>query len=358
MAVASLAESTPSATRSSATVMCRSSRADSSYGYLTLNGVDPLIGLPGYVQGQLPAVERKRRLHHRRRNHAHRRYRRERAAAATIHGYASTARPSNRLLVLDTEQHFDHVGGNGYFRELGLDVYGHASIQRTTTSFAPKCPSSTEIPNAVRDSSRDTKVFYHGTHWPTPIIRSPKTPHGSGRLRNRYSPDARHTPATSPYTCRGRSVVLRRRLNQRLYLPNLDAGSADDWRSGSIPSTASRRSPRAPSFPRPWTRSHRRRSAAHDRQRPRDLAAIDRNRPVANSLVASWNNARVLHHQIPSREPGAPPAAGPGGTTSRSPAAPRAAASRPSSATRIMDFGWRCEGRARRGAVRPSPKSL
>jgi len=26
----------------------------SSYGYLTLNGVDPLIGLPGYVQGQLP----------------------------------------------------------------------------------------------------------------------------------------------------------------------------------------------------------------------------------------------------------------------------------------------------------------
>src|SRR5579863_743732 len=53
------------------------------------------------------------------------------AAASTIHGYASTARPSNRLLVLDTERHFDHIGGNGFFRDLGLDIYGHASIQRS-----------------------------------------------------------------------------------------------------------------------------------------------------------------------------------------------------------------------------------
>ena len=45
------------------------------------------------------------------------------------------ARPSNRLKVLDTERHFDHVGGNGYFRERGVDVYGHASIQRTDDEF-------------------------------------------------------------------------------------------------------------------------------------------------------------------------------------------------------------------------------
>ena len=38
-------------------------------------------------------------------------------AAATIHGYATIARPGNRLGVIDTEKHFDHIGGNAYFRE-------------------------------------------------------------------------------------------------------------------------------------------------------------------------------------------------------------------------------------------------
>ena len=33
-------------------------------------------------------------------------------AAATIHGYATIARPGNRLVVIDTEKHFDHIGGD------------------------------------------------------------------------------------------------------------------------------------------------------------------------------------------------------------------------------------------------------
>ena len=45
-------------------------------------------------------------------------------AAQTIHGYASAARPGNKLRVINTEKHFDHIGGNGYFRELGIDVWG------------------------------------------------------------------------------------------------------------------------------------------------------------------------------------------------------------------------------------------
>src|SRR5271169_1416553 len=57
------------------------------------------------------------------------------AAAASIYGYASLARPSNRLVVIHTERHFDHIGGNAYFRERGIDVYGHSSIQRTDAEF-------------------------------------------------------------------------------------------------------------------------------------------------------------------------------------------------------------------------------
>ncbi|MGD0858264.1 MAG: MBL fold metallo-hydrolase [Terracidiphilus sp.] len=56
-------------------------------------------------------------------------------AAQTIYGYACAARPGNMLRVINTEKHFDHIGGNGYFREMGIDVYGHAGIARTPEEF-------------------------------------------------------------------------------------------------------------------------------------------------------------------------------------------------------------------------------
>ena len=56
-------------------------------------------------------------------------------AAATIHGYAEAARPLNRLRVVNTEQHFDHIGGNGFFRELDIPIHGHAGIARTPAEF-------------------------------------------------------------------------------------------------------------------------------------------------------------------------------------------------------------------------------
>src|SRR5277367_3736639 len=57
------------------------------------------------------------------------------AAAATIYGYASVAAKDNEFLILNTERHFDHIGGNSWFRDLGCDIYGHASIQRAEAEF-------------------------------------------------------------------------------------------------------------------------------------------------------------------------------------------------------------------------------
>src|SRR5580658_10724238 len=56
-------------------------------------------------------------------------------AAATIHGYASAVRQVNRITVLNTEKHFDHIGGNSYFRDLGAEIHGHALIARTEEEF-------------------------------------------------------------------------------------------------------------------------------------------------------------------------------------------------------------------------------
>lgn len=57
-------------------------------------------------------------------------------AAQTIHGYAFAVRPENQIMVVNTQKHFDHVSGNGFFRSLGIDVCGHAENLRTGAEFA------------------------------------------------------------------------------------------------------------------------------------------------------------------------------------------------------------------------------
>ena len=56
-------------------------------------------------------------------------------SAAAIHGYASAVKPGNRIAVFNTEKHFDHIGGNGFFRERGAEIHGHELISRTEEEF-------------------------------------------------------------------------------------------------------------------------------------------------------------------------------------------------------------------------------
>ena len=53
-----------------------------------------------------------------------------RYSAETILGYASAAGGNNRIEVINTEQHMDHIGGNCLFLEKGISIYGHRSIER------------------------------------------------------------------------------------------------------------------------------------------------------------------------------------------------------------------------------------
>src|ERR1035441_3680942 len=56
-------------------------------------------------------------------------------AGQTIHGYATAVRPTNRLRVINTEKHFDHIGGNGFFRAQAVEIWGHSGIARTPAEF-------------------------------------------------------------------------------------------------------------------------------------------------------------------------------------------------------------------------------
>ena len=151
------------------------------------------------------------------------------ASAATVHGYATTARPSNRLVVLNTEKHFDHIGGNGYFRELGIDIYGHESIRRTALEFGVEIAEfGAAIPNPARRS--EAFVFYDNTQLANPdhpITQDTRMNLGSCEIDILLTPG--HTPSNLSVWVPSEGVLYSADCLVNGYLPNLDAGTREDW---------------------------------------------------------------------------------------------------------------------------------
>jgi glyoxylase-like metal-dependent hydrolase (beta-lactamase superfamily II) len=153
------------------------------------------------------------------------------AAAATIYGYASVAGPDNRLLVLDTERHFDHIGGNGYFRDHNVDIYGHSSIQRTGEELRSEISEfNGEISNPARRSRHESQVFYHGTYLANPnrsITEDTRMNLGDCEIEILLTPG--HTPSNISVYVPSDGVLFCGDCLVNGYLPNLDAGSVPDW---------------------------------------------------------------------------------------------------------------------------------
>jgi glyoxylase-like metal-dependent hydrolase (beta-lactamase superfamily II) len=153
------------------------------------------------------------------------------AAASTIHGYAAIARPSNRLAVLNTERHFDHIGGNGYFRDLGIDIHGHASIERTENEFrAEMAEFNAEISNPSRRDRREEQIFYHATRLANPncpIREDSRMDLGNCEVEILLTPG--HTPSNISVFVPSDRILYCGDCLVNGYVPNLDTGSKDDW---------------------------------------------------------------------------------------------------------------------------------
>ena len=152
-------------------------------------------------------------------------------AAQTIHGYASSVRPENQLRVINSEKHFDHIGGNSYFRQHGIDVWGHAGIARTAAEFESEIAEFNDaIPNAVRRSLGEARAFYHETQLanPSQIIDAPmKFDLGSCAAEILLTPG--HTATNLSVWIPDDRVLFTGDCLIVEYLANLDAGSAPDW---------------------------------------------------------------------------------------------------------------------------------
>jgi len=169
-------------------------------------------------------------------------------AAATIHGYAEAARPGNRMMVLNLEKHFDHIGGNSYFRERGIDVFGHPAIERTEQEFANEIAEfNAAIPNPVRRAHEEARAFYAGTVLMNPNRRiAGDTTLDLGGCEARVLLTPGHTATNLSVFVPADGVLFSGDCLVNGFLPNLDAGTVDDWRTwlGSLHRIASLR-PRA-----------------------------------------------------------------------------------------------------------------
>jgi glyoxylase-like metal-dependent hydrolase (beta-lactamase superfamily II) len=152
-------------------------------------------------------------------------------AAATIHGYAGAVRGGNRMQVIDLERHFDHIGGNSYFRERGIDVYGHVRLHRTEDEFRAEVEGfNGAIPNAARQSRREAEVFFAGTRFGNPnrAISSDTEMHlGDCVVEIILTPG--HTPTNLSVWAPEDGVLYCADCLTNGYLPNLDAGTVADW---------------------------------------------------------------------------------------------------------------------------------
>jgi glyoxylase-like metal-dependent hydrolase (beta-lactamase superfamily II) len=154
-----------------------------------------------------------------------------RLAAQTIHGYACAVRPYNKLRVINTEKHFDHIGGNGYFRELGIDVWGHAGIARTLDEFQAEIAEFNDaIPDRARRARHEAQAFFYRTNLTNPNCPiHNETTFDLGGLKAEILLTPGHTQTNLLVWVPQEDVLFTGDCVVREYLPNLDAGSSDDW---------------------------------------------------------------------------------------------------------------------------------
>ena len=153
-------------------------------------------------------------------------------AGQTIFGYAQAAKPGNALRAINTEKHFDHIGGNGFLRQQGIDVWGHARIARTADEFAAEIAEFNQsIPNPLRRAHGEAAAFFHGTQVTNPDVAIDGElccDLGGCTVEILMTPG--HTATNLSIWVPDERVLFTGDCLIAEYCPNLDAGTIEDWK--------------------------------------------------------------------------------------------------------------------------------
>jgi glyoxylase-like metal-dependent hydrolase (beta-lactamase superfamily II) len=153
-------------------------------------------------------------------------------AAATIYGYATAVRNPNRLIVLNTEKHFDHIGGNSYFAQhSNIDIWGHPALKRTEAEFTAEIEEFNGlIPNRARRERREAEVFFGGTQLTLPTRKvQPGAAFELGGTVAEIHFTPGHTPTNISVWVPEDRVLFAGDCLVNGYLANLDAAGPGGW---------------------------------------------------------------------------------------------------------------------------------
>jgi cyclase len=154
-------------------------------------------------------------------------------AAMTIYGYAQAAAPSNRIIAINTEPHFDHMGGNSFFASKEVQVYGHELICRSSDAIEHNIASLNEaVLDLKRRHDHEAEVFFADT-----FVVNPTTPFSDpfsidlGGVTAEIVLLPGHTSANSGVWIPLDGVLFSGDALTEGYAPNLNCGSGESsWR--------------------------------------------------------------------------------------------------------------------------------
>ncbi len=152
-------------------------------------------------------------------------------SAATLHGYATCVRPKNSLRVLNCEKHFDHIGGNSFFSDRNVPIYGHPGIRRTSEEFASELAGfNSQICDAQRRADREENVFFADTRLSLPdhgIDADCEMELGGCRVEILLTPG--HTETNVSVWVPEERVLYSADCLVNGYRPNVSSASIQDW---------------------------------------------------------------------------------------------------------------------------------
>ncbi|HWP98231.1 MAG TPA: MBL fold metallo-hydrolase [Syntrophomonadaceae bacterium] len=152
-------------------------------------------------------------------------------SAQTVFGYASNVKPQNELLLMNTEHHFDHSGGNSFFADRGIDIYGFQGMLRNDQELIATIGEYNRcIPNKVRRDHGEGAEFFTGTRVSNPNhVIYEDTKMELGELEAQIISTPGHTPTNISIYVPSDQVLFCGDCLVNGYLPNLESGTADDW---------------------------------------------------------------------------------------------------------------------------------
>lgn len=152
--------------------------------------------------------------------------------AQTIYGYAKNVKPDNELLLINTERHFDHISGNSLFKENGVKIYGHELINRKDDELKDDIEYfNISIPDLKRRAANEEHIFFENTKIVNPDIHVKNgdviSLGGNIDATIIYTPG--HTQSNISIYQPKEKVLYNGDCVINGFIPNLDAGTKDDW---------------------------------------------------------------------------------------------------------------------------------